>query len=162
MSDSFATPWTVPCQASLSKGFSRQEYYSGLPFPSPGDLSDPGIELESPALAGRFFTTEPRGMPILYIILCICQSPTFLKHSLTSSSGAGILKPKDACSESWPLHSRMGIHGAILRAASPHLGRMVPPAIYRAWPCSAWRQNHRDLFQEDWQRLIPPLLLWKS
>ena len=57
---------------------------------------------------------------------------------------------------------RPGIHGAILRAASPHLGRMVPPAIYRAWPCSAWRQNHRDLFQEDWQRLIPPLLLWKS
>ena len=42
-------------------GFSRQEYWSGLPFSSPGDLSDPGIELASPALAGLFFTTEPLG-----------------------------------------------------------------------------------------------------
>ena len=43
-----ATPWTADCQASLSRGFSRQEYWSGLPFPSPGDLTDPGIELRSP------------------------------------------------------------------------------------------------------------------
>ena len=42
-------------------GFSRQEYWSGLPFLSPGDLSDPGIKLVSPALAGRFFTIEPLG-----------------------------------------------------------------------------------------------------
>ena len=56
-----ATLWTVACQAPLSMGFSRQEYWSGLPFPSPGDLPDPGIEptsLASPALAGRFFTTS--------------------------------------------------------------------------------------------------------
>ena len=46
----FATPWTVAYQASLSMGFSRQEYWSGLPFPSPGDLPDPGIEPRSPAL----------------------------------------------------------------------------------------------------------------
>ena len=46
----FATPWTVAYQASLSMGFSRQEYWSGLPFPSPGDLPDPGIEPMSPAL----------------------------------------------------------------------------------------------------------------
>ena len=45
-----ATPWTVACQAPLSMGFSRQEYWSGLPFPSPGDLPDPGIEPGSPAL----------------------------------------------------------------------------------------------------------------
>ena len=44
MSDTFATPWTVTHQASLSMGFSRQEYWSGLPFPSPGDLPNPGIE----------------------------------------------------------------------------------------------------------------------
>ena len=54
----FATPWTVARQAPLSMGFSRQEYWSGLPFPSPGDLPNPGIEPESPALAGRFFTTS--------------------------------------------------------------------------------------------------------
>ena len=46
----FATPWTVAWQASLSLGFSRQEYWSGLPFPSPGDLPNPGIKFESPAL----------------------------------------------------------------------------------------------------------------
>ena len=62
----FVTPWTVAHQAPLSKGFSRQEHWSGLPFPPPGDLPDPGAEpasLTSPALAGRFFTTEPPGKP---------------------------------------------------------------------------------------------------
>jgi len=62
ISDTFATPWTVACQASLSMGFPRQNYWSGLSFPSPGYLPDPRIE--SPALAGRFFTTEPPGKPI--------------------------------------------------------------------------------------------------
>ena len=60
----FATPWTVAHQAPLSTEFSRQEYWSGLLFPSPGDLTDPGIEPESSALAGRFFTTEPPGKPL--------------------------------------------------------------------------------------------------
>ena len=46
----FVTPWTVACQDPPSMGFSRQEYWSGLPFPSPGDLPDPGIEPRSPAL----------------------------------------------------------------------------------------------------------------
>ena len=63
MSDSLVTPWTVAHQASLSMGFSRREYQSGLPFPSPGDLPDPGIEPSSPALAGGFFTTESPGKP---------------------------------------------------------------------------------------------------
>ena len=57
----FATPWTITLQAPLPIEFSRQEYLSALPFPSPGDLSDPGIKsmsLTSPALAGRFFTTS--------------------------------------------------------------------------------------------------------
>ena len=48
------TPWTVVCQAPLSLGFASQEYWSGLPFPSPGDLPDPGVELGSPALAHGF------------------------------------------------------------------------------------------------------------
>ena len=63
----FATPWTVAHQAPLSIGFLRQEYWSGLPFPTPEDLCIPGIEpefLASPALAGGFFTTEPPGKPI--------------------------------------------------------------------------------------------------
>ena len=57
---------TEACQVSLSMGFSRQEYWSGLSVPSPGDLPDPGVEPMSPALADRFFTTEPPGKPLLY------------------------------------------------------------------------------------------------
>ena len=52
------TPWTIACQVPLSMGLSRQEYWSELPFPSPGNLPYPGIEPASPALAGGFFTTE--------------------------------------------------------------------------------------------------------
>ena len=54
MSDSFAAPWTVARQAPLSMGFPREEYWSGLPFPSAGDLPDPGIEPASPSLASGF------------------------------------------------------------------------------------------------------------
>ena len=66
MSNSFLTPWTLDRQVPLSMEVSRQEYWSGLPLPSPGDHPYPGIEsvsLASPALAGRFFTTEPLGKP---------------------------------------------------------------------------------------------------
>ena len=57
----FATTWTVPHQAPLSMGFSRQEYWSGLSFPSPGDLPDPGIEPRSPALQADTLISEPPG-----------------------------------------------------------------------------------------------------
>ena len=59
----FVTPWTVAYQALPSMGFSRQEYWSGLPFPSPGDLPDPGIEPGSPALEAEALTSEPPGKP---------------------------------------------------------------------------------------------------
>ena len=55
------TPGTVACQVPLSMGFPRQEYCSGLPFPSPGDLPDPGIEPRSPALEADALTSEPPG-----------------------------------------------------------------------------------------------------
>ena len=55
------TIWTVAHQAPLSMGFSRQEYWSGLPFPSPGDLPHPGIKLRSPALQADALTSEPPG-----------------------------------------------------------------------------------------------------
>ena len=57
------TPWTVAGQPPVSLGFPRQEYCSGVPFPSPGDLPDPGMEPASPALAGRFLTIEPPEKP---------------------------------------------------------------------------------------------------
>ena len=59
---SYLTLWTEACQAPLSMGFPRQEYGSGFPFPSPGDLPKPGTEPESLALVGGFFTLEPAGM----------------------------------------------------------------------------------------------------
>ena len=64
-------PWTVAHQAPLSTGFPRQEYWNGLPFPSRGDLPDPGIEPVSPALAGGFFTTESPGKPSIIIPWCL-------------------------------------------------------------------------------------------
>ena len=65
------TPWTLACQVPLSMGFARQEYWSGMPFPSPGNFPDPGIKPLSPALqavsciALGFFTAEPPGTPLI-------------------------------------------------------------------------------------------------
>ena len=64
----FFTPWTVAPQDPLSMRFPRLEYWSGLPFPSPGDLPDPGMEPASPGLAGRFLTTEPPGKPRVLVL----------------------------------------------------------------------------------------------
>ena len=64
MFDSFVTPWTVAHQVPLSKGFPRQEYWSELPFPCPGDISHSEIEPTSPALTDGFFSTEPPEKPI--------------------------------------------------------------------------------------------------
>ena len=55
----FVTPWSVARQTPPSMGFSRQECWSGLPFPSPGHLPDPGIKHVSPSMAGGFFTAKP-------------------------------------------------------------------------------------------------------
>ena len=63
MSDSLATPWTVALHAPLSVGFFKQEYWSGLPFPPPGDLPDPGIKPVSPALQVDSLPAEPSGKP---------------------------------------------------------------------------------------------------
>ena len=62
----FETPWTVTYWVSPSMGFSRQDYWSGLPFPSPGDLPDPGIKPGSPALEADALTSEPPGKDGLY------------------------------------------------------------------------------------------------
>ena len=91
----FATLWTVACQAPLSMGFSRQEYWSELPSPPPGDLLNPGIEpmsLASPVLAGRFFTTEPPGKPSTYVVVvlsCIrlCETPWTIASQAPLSLG---------------------------------------------------------------------------
>ena len=77
MSNSFVTPWTVVHQAPLTMGFPRQEYWSGLPFPSPGDIPDPGIEPESSALQSDSSESEPQGIQqgLLYTLIKV-----FIKH----------------------------------------------------------------------------------
>ena len=72
----FATPWTVAYQAPLSMEFSRQEFWSGLPFPSPGDLPNPGIEPGSPALKADALPSEPPGKPQTAIVLNVSMAAT--------------------------------------------------------------------------------------
>ena len=83
MSNFFTTPWTVACQVPLSMQFSRQEYWSGLHFPSSGNLPDLGIKPVALVLAGRFFTTEPRGKPVPYIV-------TFKSEGYEHVGGGGV------------------------------------------------------------------------
>ena len=93
MSDSFATPRTVAHGAPLSLGFHRQEYWSGLPFPSLGDLPNPGIEPESPALQVNFFfyhwTTMRKKVLVTQSCLTLCNS---MDCSHPGSSFHGILQ----------------------------------------------------------------------
>ena len=89
MSDSFVSPWTVARQVTLSMGFCRQEYWSELPFPPPGDLPDPGLEPESPALASRFFTTEPPGKPSVYALWVVIPKKSYLLEKTLMLGGIG-------------------------------------------------------------------------
>ena len=80
------TPWTVVYQAPLSMEFSRQECWSEWPFTSPGDLPDPGIEPATPALAGRFFTTEPPGKTLLGQGSSVLNATLLQSFSLTEET----------------------------------------------------------------------------
>ena len=79
----FGTPWTVAYQAPLSMGFSRQECWSGLPFPSPGDLSNPGIEPTSPSLQADALASEAPGKPPYqpYLHTTLVNHPAFERLS---------------------------------------------------------------------------------
>ena len=77
----FATPWTVAYQAPPSMGLSGQEHWSGLPFPSPGDLPDPGIEPRSPTLQADTLTSEPPGKPHIRIYMYIKPIQFFFFNS---------------------------------------------------------------------------------
>ena len=90
-------------------GFPRQEYWSGLPFPSPGDLLDPGIESTSPALAGRFFTPEPPGKP------CYCLLSNILSAGLIQHNFCFL----DTRNESWKYRVWLGIAKADLFKYTP-------------------------------------------
>ena len=108
--------WTVACQAPLSMGFSRLEYWSGLPFPSPGDLPKPGIEsvsLTSPELAGRFFITSAtsEGLMQINVFRCLKSFGAFdLKRRILWDFWTNTLIPT-LLLPPWP-HSLVGIEFA--------------------------------------------------
>ena len=114
---SVAQLWTVAHQALLSVEFSKQEYWNGLPFPLPRDLSNPGMEptsLASPALAGRFFTTVPPGKPtfldagllnpfltrVWVLQLCLCQKDLW---SFQGEVGWPLVRSLEQRWSHWPL-----------------------------------------------------------
>ena len=112
----FATPWTAAHQAPLSMGFSRLEYWSGLPFLSPGDLPKPGMEPTSPALAGKFFTTEPPGKPSAILTPGIFSSPgSFWPHCVDLLQPQALPPPTNAwicsplCVAIWSLDGGRGL-----------------------------------------------------
>ena len=128
MSNSFATPWTIACQAPLSMGFPRQEYWSGWPLPSPGDLPDPGIG--SPALAGGFFTTRsprvsvshclesltlqtlPRAfLPSHYHLPSNLPLPCISDYHLANSSDLTSLSPSPPWVSATPIPPPAGVQG---------------------------------------------------
>jgi len=113
----FATSLTVVCQVALSMGFSRQEYWSGLPFPSPEDLPNPGVELRSPALQLDSLPFELQGSPCSRfssvaqscLTLChptACSTPGFpVHHQLRELTQAHVHQVSDAIQPSHPLLS---------------------------------------------------------
>ena len=127
----FMTPWTIAHQGPLSMGFPRQEYWSRLPFPTPGDLPDPGIKpvsLVLPTLAGGFFTTEPPGKCPLTLRVdfsqCLCSTLSFRSSLCTCASVHSL--PQPCC---WMLaHLVVGSRGVLccLGSASA-LGRPYCP-----------------------------------
>ena len=121
----FATPWTVNYQASLSMGFSRKEYWSGLPFPSPGDLPNQGMEPRSPALQANALPSEPPGICGIQFIFNIQQ--LLLLFSSVAQSCATLCNPKN--------HSTPGltVHCQLLEHTQTHAHR-VRDAIQPSHP----------------------------
>ena len=113
----YVTPWTVAHQVPLPMGFSRQDYWSRLPFPSPGDLPNPGIKTMSPvapAQAGRFFTTEPPGKPRRFLRIT--------KKHVRVDEGSSWMKgsPSLACHSLLRTHTLTTIHAQTHRTPTDH------------------------------------------
>ena len=164
-------PWTVACQTPLSMEFPRQEYCSQLPFPSPGDLLDPGIKSISPALAGGSFTTEPPGKPLdssVQFSLSVvsdslrphesqharlpCPSPTpgiypnscplsWWCHPITSFSVA----PFSACLQSFPASESFPM-SCLLASGGQYIGASALASVLP--------RNIQDWFPLGWTGLI--------
>ena len=107
----FVTSWTIARQAPLFMGLPRQEHWSGLSFPSPGDLPNPEIQpvsLASPVLAGRFFNTAPPGKEYMDILLCKnslnCALKTFAFYCLYIIRNFFFMG--NCCFPAFPIHKK--------------------------------------------------------
>ena len=157
----FVTLWTIACQALLLMECSRQEYWSGLPRPSPGDLPNPGIKpvsLSSPALAGRFFTTVPPGKPwYLYIDRYICVSNSLRPHGLQHTRLPCPLLPPRVCSNSCPLSQCCQSTSYPLSPRSPPAFNLSQPQSLFQWVSSSHQVakvlelqlQHQRIFKVD-------------
>ena len=139
----FVTPWTVAYQAPPSMGFSRKEYWSGLSFPSPGDLPDRGIEPGCPAFQADALTSEPPGKPIyMYIYICVQFSSVQFSLSVMSDS----LRPHES------QHARPPCPSHLPEFTQTHCHR-VSDAIQPSHPLSSPfppapnPSHHHSLFQ---------------
>ena len=120
----------------MSMDFPKQEYWSGLPFPPPEDLPDPGTEPASPALAGGFFTTEPPGKPLAFLFLfsLSVMSNTLQPHGLQHTRLLSPSPSSGACSKSCPLSWRC--HPNISSSVIPFSSCLQPFPASGSFPMS--------------------------
>ena len=143
----FATPWTVAHQTPLSMGFSRQECWSVLPFPFPGDLPNPGIKPMShvsPTLAGGFFSTEPPGKPMSRIRDPIQLQFSSVQFSSVAQSCLTFCNPMECSMPVLPVHHQL------LGLTQTHVhpvGDAIQPSHFLSSPSPAFNlSEHQCLF----------------
>ena len=157
VSDTFATPWTVAHQAPLSIAFPRQEYWSGLPLPPPGDLSDPRIETPpaSPALAGRFTTSWAAG-EAPFPQSSKLRSTTIFPFSGTQSTRGYVLLPSAAVialagsSTGGPLSQRGFTDLLSSRTLLPVLQYWVNFNMVKKKAFKSWTRDKTVEVKENW------------
>ena len=128
----FVTPWTVACQAPLSLGFPRQDYWSGLPRPPPGDLLHSGIEARSPALQADFLPSEPLGKPQL--------SQVWFQGYWNNI----IWYERSACSPFCPLHAYHVAHFCLTDA--PRTCALSCYVSFFILYCNSWNQSWKTTY----------------
>ena len=148
MCNTFVTLWTVAHQALLSMGFLRQEYWNGLPFPSPWALPDAGIESMSPVLEGRLFTTELPGMPLA--ILCPSTNCT-----LVSPVPSKVRQP-----ELNPAFQLSPLSSSICTTRDAAWGHIRLGAAILTWDCT--ETSAKTFFMQNLFILHPPLFCFTS
>ena len=160
-----ATPWTVAHSAPLSMGFSRQEYWNGLPFPSPGDFPNPGIKPIDPnpgikpALAGGFFTTEPPGKPS-FRLLAYNAATRKAAFCFTSSCFSLLLCIYCICTSIY----KMGFPGGL--AGKESTCKAGEPSLIPGWGSSPGEEIGHPL-QYSWASLVAqkvknPPAMWET